>query len=421
MLDIEFSRTEPPSAVQPCVNPCRRGAATDEQVSQAVQRRIESLTGEPVPATGLLPGDETPRRAPADDTPCATQARMLGPALRRFNRYRKALPYARAANDMNQLGDDPATKPPKAPCLTRLPDTGDALCDALELPRGTIKDEYLRDDKTGFRAAMYRDETSDKLILVARDTQPTSLVDWQTNTRNGDGQDTDQYAAMRQIARVLDNQGIDFDVAGYSKGGGLAQEAALVNKQAKAFVFNAAGLHPNSLARTGNTDFLSLQTRTSAFSAEGDFLTYMNTTTDSDQQIANVRFLRSELAGQNRWLVNPMKIDHRSPILPDAGKDKEFQESLSDYMSELDAKISSMVADRQASQPLAAFPPVRATQQEVIPGSMSAFGQFLGARSKEPNLGKLAQHQMSNVLEPMTKNVENDREALCKFITSCGL
>jgi len=159
---------------------------------------------------------------------------------------------------------------------------------------GSIEDRDLRNETTGFRAVMYRDESTGKLILVARDTQPTSLVDWQTNIRNGEGKDTDQYAAMRQLSGRLKKKGIDFNVAGYSKGGGLAQEAALVNPNAQAYVFNSAGLHENSLTRTGTTDFQSLENRTQAFSASNDFLTFMNETTDPLQQIEVIRhrFLR---------------------------------------------------------------------------------------------------------------------------------
>ena len=273
---------------------------------------------------------------------------------------------------------------------------------------------------------MYRDDTTGKLILVARDTEPTSLVDWQTNTRNGDGQDTDQYAAMRKLSSRLTDNKVPFDIAGYSKGGGLAQEAALVDQDAKAYVFNGAGLHPNSLLRTGNTDFSSLESRTQAFSSENDFLTYMNQTTSPDQQIANVKFLRRELAGENRNTYGiskfaPMKIDHRNPAMPDGAEDAGFIEDKSTYLDELDQKIANMEADRVAGLPLSAFPPVRAGQQETIPDSLSKAGKWFGADKDGPNLGKLAQHQMDNVLGPMQGNVEKDRTALSDFIARCGL
>lgn len=152
---------------------------------------------------------------------------------------------------------------------------------------------------------MYRDESTGKLILVARDTQAKSLVDWQTNILNGQGKDTKQYAAMRELSGRLKDKNIDFNVAGYSKGGGLAQEAALINPKAQAYLFNASGLHENSLSRTGTTDFKSLESRTQAFSASNDFLTFMNETIDPQQQIENSQFLRRELAGDNRSAPDP--------------------------------------------------------------------------------------------------------------------
>ncbi|MDD5295820.1 MAG: hypothetical protein PHU46_02805 [Rhodocyclaceae bacterium] len=354
MLDTRFDRIAPPSSVLPCQNPCKAAAASDEQLSRAAQARIESYTGAPEPATGLLPSDDAPSLLSADSSACRKKALTLGPTLRRFNRYRQALPYARAADDMNKLNDKPADDPPQGTCLTRLPDKADDLCDALHLPRGTIKDGDLRNDKTGFRAAMYKDEATGRLILVARDTEPNSLVDWQTNTRNGEGMDTDQYAAMRRLTRRLSKRGVSFDVAGYLKGGGLAQEAALVSRDARAYVFNSAGLHPNSLVHTGNGDFGSLESRTRAFRSEDDFLTTMNETTDPEQQIANVRFLRGELAGENRWLVNPMKIDHRNPERPDGKDDPGFQDELAAYLKELDRKIVGMEQDGAAGRPLSA-------------------------------------------------------------------
>jgi len=260
---------------------CQAGRGADDRLSVDVQKRIKALTGRIEPATGRLPTDGSPVRPSGRGNECQRRAAALGPTLRRFNRYREALPCARAASDMNQLGDDPKPpsktepKQPKGPCVTRLPVNAAALNRALGLPAGTIADEHLRSDKTGFRAAIYRDESTGKLIVVARDTQPTSLVDWQTNTQNGDGKDTDQYAGMRKLAKTLRDKNVAYDLAGYSKGGGLAQEAALVNPSAKAFVFNSAGIPDAALKRTGSSGFQSLESRTTAFSSQDDFLTYI--------------------------------------------------------------------------------------------------------------------------------------------------
>ncbi|MDO9224833.1 MAG: hypothetical protein Q8M09_04355 [Pseudomonadota bacterium] len=413
-----FSRNEKPSAKKACVNPCKAAKESDDTLSTTAQERIQSFTGKPEPANGLLPSDDSPSLMSADSSACKKRALSLGPTLRRFNRYREAMPYARAANDMNKLGDKAGGKQTKD-CLTRLPDSGEDLCKELGLPPGTITDQDLRDDSTGFRAEMYRDEASGKLILVARDTQPKSLVDWQTNTRNGEGKDTDQYAAMRDLSGDLADNGVAFDVAGYSKGGGLAQEAALVNPSARAYVFNSAGLHENSLVRTGAQDFQSLESRTRAFSADNDFLTYMNETRDPQQQIDNARFLRRELEGENRSMPDPMKIDHRNPELSDSDDDPKFEQDRAAYFKEIDGMIVRMEQDQAAGRVVRAFPPVRAGQKETIPGSDSWLGNRFGANDPGPNLGKLVQHQMGNVLGPMEKNLTDDRKALQEFLKKC--
>ena len=72
-----------------------------------------------------------------------------------------------------------------------------------------------------------------------------------------------------------------------------------------------------------------------------------------------------------------------------------------------------------AARWLLAFPLVRAAQQETIPGSDSVIGNLLGADKPGPNLGKLNQHLMKNVLGPMEKNVDADRQALQDFLQSC--
>ena len=51
---------------------------------------------------------------------------------------------------------------------------------------------------------------------------------------------------------------------------------------------------------------------------------------------------------------------------------------------------------------------------------MTLAGQALGARSDQPTLRKLAQHQMSVVLDAMESDVAKDRKTLTDFMTRCG-
>jgi hypothetical protein len=417
-----FSRSSPATSTGPCVACCKAARAADDQLSKATATRMTALTWRPVarmePAGAPMPS--LPQTSPNGraNSDCAQQARTLAPVMHRFNRYREALPSARAAADLNELGDAAGDEPSKKPCLTRLPVSAAGLNAGLGLPPGKIHDDDLRNDQTGFRAAVYRDEESGRMILVPRDTQPDSLADWQTNTQNGVGQDTMQYAAMRKLTSKLTGSGPPFDIAGYSKGGGIAQEGGLLSALSRVRVFNSAGLPDSALAWTGQPDFESLTSRTSAFSAEGDFLTFMNNTTDPGQNILNSHFLKRELAGQGRGL-NPINIKVRNPSMR-GQVDPFFESDKSKYLAELGDQINKMQTAFDTGGTVTGFPPVRAATKETINDSMTAAGRLFDASSDQPTLGKLAQHKMSAVLDSLESNVAKDRRALQKFVERCG-
>jgi hypothetical protein len=414
-----FSRASVASAKAPCASCCRAEHGQDDELSQAGAARIAALSGQRGPTNGASAPD-TAAASPSGrvNSGCAQQARTLAPVVQRFDRYREALPSARAAADLNELGDKSGDEPSSKPCLTRLPVQAEALNAALGMAPGTLVDQDLRDDESGFRAALYRDEGTGKLLLVPRDTQPDSLVDWQANTRNGVGLDTPQYKAMRGLTRTLAANDQVFDIAGYSKGGGLAQEGGLLSALSQVRVFNSAGLSEASLARTGQTDFDSLVSRTRLFSADGDFLTYMNSTTDPGQNIINARFLRTELAGEG-GLVAPINIKTTNPAtrgLPDP----TLAVQKAAYLRELDDHIEAMQAAYDSGGDVPGFPPVRAASKETIADSTTWIGNLLKAGNDQPNLGKLNQHKMQVVLGAMERDVSDDRQRLQDFLRKCG-
>jgi hypothetical protein len=316
------------------------------------------------------------------------------------------------------LGDKSGDEPSKKPCLTRLPMQADKLNAALGLQTGTLKDGDLRDDKTGFRAALYRDEGSGTMILVPRDTEPDSLVDWQANTRNGLGEDTPQYKTMRKLTSRLAANDQVFDIAGYSKGGGLAQEGGLMSALSQVRVFNSAGLADVSLARTGQINFDDLTSKTRLFSSEDDFLTFMNDTTDPGQNIINARFLRTELAGEGS-LLGPINIKTANPAM--RGRvDPAFTAQKAAYMKELDDQIDGMQTAYDTGGAVAGFPPVRAGSRETIADTATWMGNLLNAGNDQPNLGKLNQHKMQVVLNAMEKDTNADRRRMQDFLKACG-
>ena len=418
-FDSPFSRSERPSAVAQCKSACVAKRRKDDTLSSAVQKRIKALTGRTEPATGREPGDDGPVMMSADDSPCQRQANQLGSTLRRFNRYREALPFAEAANDMavikkKRKPEKPlvAAQPKPDTCLERLSTNADELCAQLNLPKGAITQGDLRDDDTGFLGALYRDNGSGKLILVGNDTDASSLIDWRTNLENADGIETKQYKAARQLAKKLKLSHIDYDIAGYSKSGGMGQLMGLTNDKARVFVFNSAGL-PDNGNYGSSADLAGLTDRTQSFSADGDILTYMNETTDPAKLIENAEFLEKELLGEGSG-YNPMKVKYRDPAHPDAMHDPEFAESMQDLEALMDKQIKELRKSGKAP------PPVRAWHKETVKNSDSGFANTFGAKKEHPNFGKQYQHQMGQVLGPLKENVDTDKKSLDDFLKKCG-
>ncbi len=420
-----FFSTPPPNATTPCkASKCKTSADENKSLVESSKKVIDKYLD--------------PKLA---HTPCAEKAKKLNEqgTLNQFSTFTEAMPYANAANALNALGDKNTSLDTKN-CLTMLPQTGAALSESLGLPEGTITDNDLRNDTTGFRAALFRNEADGSLILVSRDTQPDSLVDWKTNTDNGQGRDSKQYQAMRKLTGILNEEKIDFNIAGYSKGGGLAQEAGLLAQNAQVKVFNSAGLHSASLTRTSNSSFDDLSGRTQSFSAQGDFLTFMNNTDNDAQQLTNAAFLRDELAGDGAG-INPMKLKVRNPAMrqaiEDAGwfgddPDPGFTNARDTYLSDIDNMIDegrtamqqeqalALEQKRPANNVLQMFPPVRASEHVTLPNSIPGYNWDGKVNNPNPNLAKLIQHKMTNVVDGLTTTIEQDQKALNTFIQTCG-
>lgn len=424
MFSRFFGEAKSCSSTACMANECKTSAQANQNLASASQKAIDKY------AEPALAG-----------TPCAEKAQGLQQdgTLQRFNNFTEAMPYANAANALNKLGDEDGPSESEN-CLTMLPQTGSELSKELGLPEGAITDEDLRDDETGFRAALLKNEADGSLILVARDTQPDSLVDWKTNTDNGQGRDSEQYEAMRNLTSKLAKKRVNVNIAGYSKGGGLAQEAGLLSPNAKVRVFNSAGLHSASLQRTNNTSFDDLAARTKSFSAQGDFLTFMNDTENDAQQLTNAEFLRDELAGDGAG-INPMKIKVRNPAMRQAideagwfGDDPDpgFADARGSYLQDIDTMIDdarnamqqeamkAVAENRPVENVLQMFPPVRASEHVTLPNSIPGYNWEGKVNNSNPNLAKLIQHKMSNVVEGLSETIDQDKALLNEFINSCG-
>jgi Protein of unknown function (DUF2974) len=117
-----------------------------------------------------------------------------------------------------------------------------------ELRQAGIDPALLRNEATGFKAALYTDDNG-RHVLAFSGTDESK--DWLSNFRQGLGFGDAQYNQAIQLARQAKVAfGQDVVITGHSLGGGLAAIAA-VAADIPAVTFNAAGVHDRTVRRLG--------------------------------------------------------------------------------------------------------------------------------------------------------------------------
>lgn len=111
-----------------------------------------------------------------------------------------------------------------------------------------IRPGMLDNDHTGFHARIYSDGQG-HYVLAYRGTDEGQ--DWMHNLRQGVGLQDAQYDQAVMLARKAHQAfGEELVITGHSLGGGLAATAAVAT-DTPAVIFNAAGVHANTLERLG--------------------------------------------------------------------------------------------------------------------------------------------------------------------------
>lgn len=100
--------------------------------------------------------------------------------------------------------------------------------------------------RDGFDAAVYRNADG-RYVLAFAGTTTTS--DWGTNAEQGIGLPSEQHLRAIHLAQDLSRSvgGENMVITGHSLGGGLASTASIAT-DVPAVTFNAAGVHPNTVA-----------------------------------------------------------------------------------------------------------------------------------------------------------------------------
>lgn len=359
-----FSRSEPPKNCKDCKNPCKERFDQRKKLIQSAREKAAKEGG-------------------------AAGASAMATAAR-FEKYNNAMPKAKAAKDVYDPG--------KEPCLKR-------ITDPEELKKLGLKPEDLNDPKTGFHAEVYKSEWDGSTILAYQGTDPSSLNDWKTNIDNGAGKATGQYSSAASVAGKMAASGQPFEITGHSLGGGLAQEGGLAAPGHNVTIFNSAGLNDASLARNGASSWADLDSRTTAFRGEDEFLTGINEDEDPAHQLKNAEDLKKEITGDAGW-INPMEIKGYNS---EKNKTKEFEGHKASFVKEIDALIAQAKKDVAAGKDPKLFPRARGEHVDV-PGKTTT-SHILNSR-----LSKLNQHTMDSMLPQMEAQKQKDQFALSNYV-----
>ncbi|NQY66062.1 MAG: DUF2974 domain-containing protein [Alteromonadaceae bacterium] len=146
------------------------------------------------------------------------------------------------AGEVQEASSDDVTKGKmsKAVYDVTTDDIGEYSIDGYKL-----KNVYT-DNESGMKAALFVDAANQGVLAFAG-TSPTSLSDWSANLIQAFGGTSSQHTAAFKLASTLyDASGGNLSFTGHSLGGGIAAAAAIRNG-GSATVFNAAGVHSNTL------------------------------------------------------------------------------------------------------------------------------------------------------------------------------
>lgn len=134
-------------------------------------------------------------------------------------------------------------------------------------------DMSIDDFFTGvFAAELFQSSETGELVLAFRGTD--DIYDWVDNFGQGLGaRTTEQYEKAMRLARVIQERYPDqvINITGHSLGGGLATAASLATGS-RAYVFNAASVHPEMAARNG-LDYGQASSNVDLYFVEGEVLT----------------------------------------------------------------------------------------------------------------------------------------------------
>lgn len=274
-------------------------------MSRARTRLAETA---PLPAAGA-PADATRVSPGAAPLHLAEQRKRAEQAVERLARNNVAVERARLSEHVYHSRELPPHPEP----------VGWHMLTPKELARKGIAPDMLNDPKSGFKAALYQSsfERPPKTVIAYAGTE--DQADWMTNFQQGIGMETKQYDKAMELADKVTRsfpKGT-VDITGHSLGGGLASAGAAVTG-AKGYTFNAAGLHPRTVARAPYNltadNMAAMGQRIDAYHSTADPLTNLQ---------SGLSGSLGDLAG---WPTGPQALGVPRPLVPAAGWQHEWKE-----------------------------------------------------------------------------------------------
>lgn len=138
----------------------------------------------------------------------------------------------------------------------------------LTIPDSNFQAQVYMPDKNVFGP-------SAKPVVVFRGSEMLKLDDWKNNVNQGLDKESAYYERAVQIGIKVSQSGLPIETAGHSLGGGMSSATAKA-ANIEATTYNAAGLHPNTVARYGVPEAKQgSDTLIKGYRTEGDILTYV--------------------------------------------------------------------------------------------------------------------------------------------------
>lgn len=205
---------------------------------------------------------------------CLANAAICEEMARQLAEMDEAEKYAPLSQDVYAINDENPNDPPPPAGWTRKGRDPEAMRTLLQDP--TMTDQQVSDmfepEGTTYRAMLYENDDTGELVLSYRGTQTGK--DWLENGRQGLGMQSDHYRRAKELGEQIDlaadMNGQDMSITGHSLGGGMASAASVVTGR-KAVTFNAAGVHPNTVA---DYDLAAARENITSYVVDGEALNH---------------------------------------------------------------------------------------------------------------------------------------------------